>query len=159
MQKEQCYLLLISNYSDNGFISATNEITFYTQLVESIAKENSLVFIKPHPFSKKNHIEMICHSLKQNYQAQILPPEISKYPIEIFQNQFFHCEIIGFSSSIISLAYLFDSVKIHLFNKALIYEYFTEEYRENMIGVYEYYIKQIEKIKQWDMKSIFMNNE
>lgn len=148
------YLLLLSNFSDNNYISFENELEFYLETVRTCVPMNASIIIKPHPFSKKEAIGELKRKLEKYYQIYFLPSDLKKYPIEILRDIIEKSEIIGFSSSIVSLNYLHEKEVIFPINYHTIEFYFAENNILKVKTMFDTYRNILDKLKTWDHKSI-----
>lgn len=151
---EPRYLLLLTNFSDGNVMSIDAEAALYEEIIRSVASKNSSILVKPHPLSNNLLSEIVCKRLEADYLVLELPSKLNQYPIEFLNNLFLQCQIIAFSSAIVTLKYFYDRKIIYPMTEQLIEKYFPEASWLQVKDFHRTYCSQLKKLSTWDEKSL-----
>jgi len=152
--KKPVYILILSNFADCNFISVDREIDFFEYLVRSAAKKGSSIIIKSHPLSIKTNVHQLCKRLESDYYVFEFPSEFNYFQIEMLLPFIEKCQIIGFSSSLISISYLFNKRVIYPIDNKTIECFFLKEKWYILKDTHRIYSCQLDCLSKWDQESL-----
>jgi hypothetical protein len=120
-----CKLYLLSNLSNSTISSYDNEIGLYVEVIRNTAETDTTVIIKNHPRGSDILTKKLVDILSSTHQVVLIDDKsFNFYPIELWISLISRCEIYPvFSTSVISLYYLFSKNVIMPLNGDLIAKY------------------------------------
>ncbi|MBN1166539.1 MAG: hypothetical protein JXA44_05330, partial [Methanospirillaceae archaeon] len=153
-----CYILVLTNLSECGYMYPDLELNMYEEIICTNIPKGSTIFIKQHPFSLSPLGEKLLKTMN-DYRVQLFPEEFRKYPIELMQPVFNHCQVIAFSATILSITYLFGQKVINPMNNHLMKNYFPESTWYLIEDTQNFLTSTIRNLTYWDHKSIIWSRE
>mgnify|MGYP007068373973 CR=1 FL=1 len=135
------------------------EVAMYEMIVKEHVPSGSVLIIKPHPFSMTPLAERLSHRINKEYCVNILPVELRKYPFELMYDLFKYCQIIAFSTTILSLTYLYDKQVINPMNEKIMKEFFPTQSWDLIIDSQNLYKNALDNIPGWDRKGMLWCGE
>jgi hypothetical protein len=148
------FILVLNNFSDGGFMHFDAEVAMHTEIIRAYIPSGSTIFIKPHPFSMSPLAEGVINHTANSYNMQILPTEFKKYPLELMQPIFEHSQVIAFSTTILTLTYLYEKNVINPMNENLMKKYFPANTWNLIEDTQKLFTGSIHNLAKWDGKSI-----
>ena len=89
-----------------------------------------------------------------DYAVRIVPQEFKRYPLELMQPLFEQCEVISFSTVILSLRYLFEKEVINPINDDIMKKFFLSRTWYAIEDTQQWFTGSIHNLATWDGKSI-----
>lgn len=122
-------LFLPGNYAQAGWTSRRAEVAAYVERLRPSADNGSLLLVKPHPRSTRRDLAALRAVLGRHYASvQILEPPQSHMPIEVLIHSAAgnggQIQAVGFTTAVISLAYLYGIPCRVGFGEAVLTRYF-----------------------------------
>jgi hypothetical protein len=119
---ERPHVLVLSNFSDSKMMRFLDEIDLYAEVCDAHIPEGQRIFIKPHPGTSSNFIDILSSRLSA-WDVRLLPSPFRNYPLEFFPDILASCRVLSVSSSSVLLAHLFGTHVTHALTDALIMKY------------------------------------
>jgi hypothetical protein len=130
------------------------EIAMNLEIIRTHIPTRSTIFIKSHPSSKFPLAEGLANQIMNDYNVYIVPTEFKRNPLELMQPLFEKCQIISFSTVILSLRYLFEIEVINPVNEGLMKKFFTANTWYAIEDTQQWLTGSIDNLATWDGKSI-----
>lgn len=150
-----CYLYLFISPTESGCTSLSNEVAMYLETIRENSPRGTTIFIKLHPRKPVTFANYLLADLKDDYNTIIINQrKFKSIPVEFWIPLIMRCKIVSFSSSSLSLKYIYNKNVITGFSVDRIRKYFFK--KSWVIFEDDYYLwrEAVEALKTWDGKSI-----
>lgn len=124
-------LLVISNLSGSGLMSAESELTLYVDICKEHAEPGSAVLLKRHAGSSDSFVQKLQEALR-DFQVISLPEALQRKPLELFSNLLTYARVLSVSSSSALIAHLYGTHVVNVLTEERIRRYFFPEYVDYM---------------------------
>lgn len=152
--KGKGHILILTNFSDGGFIELDAEAEMFEQMVRTNIASGETIIIKAHPLSEARLDAELNRRLKNDYNVITFSRDFDRYPFELCKDLIEKCEVITISSVAISLKYLYGKNIVYGWDEGIIKRFFPQKYWRFIIESDAIYRKQLEALKTWDGKSV-----
>ena len=124
------------------------------EIIRTHVPRGSTIFIKSHPSSRFPLAEGVINHITNDYNVQIVPQEFKRYPLELMQPLFEQCQVITFSTVILSIRYLFERDVINPINEGIMKKFFPARTWYAIEDTQQWFTGSIHNLATWDGKSI-----
>ncbi|WP_461789345.1 hypothetical protein [Pedobacter sp.] len=146
---------LLSNLYNSGFSTIKNEVDLYEEVIFETAKPGQTIILKNHPRGSNIIMQSLKERLSKNFIVLLVDDERFKFlPIELWEKLFQRAIIYPiFSSSVISLRYLFATNVVMSLNDEKIFRYIFPNKVAESIHSEEMCHEASDALFNWDEKS------
>ena len=130
------------------------EIAMNIEIIHTNIPRGSTIFIKSHPSSRFPVAEGVTNQIINDYNVHIVPQEFKRYPLELMEILIEQCQVISFSTVILSIRYLFEKEVINPINEGLMKKFFPERTWYIIEDTRQWFSGAIHNLATWDGKSI-----
>ncbi len=148
------FILLLSCWSEAGYMQPDTEIAMNIEIIHTNIPRGSTIFIKSHPSSRFPVAEGVTNQIINDYNVHIVPQEFKRYPLELMEILIEQCQVISFSTVILSIRYLFEKEVINPINEGLMKKFFPERTWYIIEDTRQWFSGAIHNLATWDGKSI-----
>ncbi|NQX55244.1 hypothetical protein HQN86_16600 [Pedobacter panaciterrae] len=154
-ESQNCNLYLLSNFSNSGFSTQEDELNLYYEIVIATASKDKIIILKNHPRGSDDILKLLYKKLNENYKVKIIDNKrLSFYPIELWSSLIEKCYVFPiFSSSVISLKYLFSKKVVMPLDNLKIRKYIYSDKINETIQSEAMCREAIASLNEWDGKS------
>ena len=153
------FILILSCWSAGGFMDLEAEIAMNLEIVHAHIPKGSTIIIKPHPFSKSPLTQGVLNRIKNEYDVRVVPDEFKRYPLELIQPLCESCEIIAFSTIVLSLDFLFGKKVINPMNEELMKKFIDSRMRYSIEDSWQWLTGSVENLPAWNGKSLLWSGK
>lgn len=148
-------LYLLSNLANSGVITHKNELELYEEIIRETAEPGDTLILKNHPRGSNVMLTSLSERLSADYDVRIIDNHEFRFiPIELWHLLIERCNVFPvFSSSVISLKYLFLKRVIMPLDDYKINKYFYKDKIEHIIKVEDLCRVATAALDDWDGKS------
>jgi hypothetical protein len=150
----------LSNLNRSGLITKEKEIALYVEIINETAVKGSSIFLKAHPRDSAEVLDAIVDRLHANFKVIVIDDaRVSRIPIELWAGLIESCRVIPiFSSSAITLKYIYKKSVWLPLNEELVRKYFFKDKISYMLESNHWISKSIENLDIWDGSSLLFES-
>jgi len=151
----KCNVYLLSNFYNSGFCTFENEIRLYEQIILETALIGQRVILKNHPRASNKMLNQLKERLDKKFEVKLVTDNRYKsIPIELWGVIMDKCEVFPiYSTSSISLKYLFSKSVVLTLDIEKINKYFYPDKREVLCDGVNMMNIAIKTLEKWDFDS------
>jgi hypothetical protein len=150
-----CYLYLPNMFTEAGFTPLDKEVALYEEVIRQNSPVGSTLLIKLHPRTCSPVFDILQPILEPDYTVKIISQgQFKSIPIELWTPLIARCPIVAFSSSSLSLRYLYDKDVIVGLSEDLVDKYFYKEITGDIRDMLCFEREALLALKTWDGQSI-----
>ena len=151
----ECYLYLLVTPTESGSTSLKNEIKMYLETIRENSPRGATIFIKLHPRKSITFGDYILADLRNEYNIIVINQgKFKSIPIEFWGPLIARCKIISFSSSSLSLRYIYNKEVITGLSVDKVRKFYFKKMQSVFEDDYHLWNEAAEALNSWDGKSI-----
>ena len=151
----ECYLYLLVTPTESGSTSLKNEIKMYLETIRENSPRGATIFIKLHPRKSITFGDYILADLRNEYNIIVINQgKFKSIPIEFWVPLIARCKIISFSSSSLSLRYIYNKEVITGLSVDKVRKFYFKKMQSVFEDDYHLWNEAAEALNSWDGKSI-----
>lgn len=149
------HLYLLSNLAGSGLTTAGYEVDLYIDIIREYSRPGDTVFIKPHPRSSFEFLDLIRHQLTPAYRVVMIDNDrFVRLPIELWMGLLRQCRLVAmFSTSSINLKYLYGKDVVMPLDEARIVRYVNDSAKAYVRSSYRMMNEAMFNLDSWDGRS------
>ena len=150
------HLLLLSNLSGSGLMSAENEIALYVHIVTTNTGRGDTVFLKVHPRSSREVIDAVVARLSGAVRIKVIDdPGLARLPVELWSDLLDACSVIAvFSTAALNIKYVYDKDVALPLSDELVERYIFPHKIEYIKTANRMIEESIAALSNWDCRSV-----
>lgn len=149
-----CYLYLFVTATESGSTSLNNEVAMYIETIYENSPKGSTIFIKLHPRKNMSFGDHLLPVLMKDYNVIIINKgQFKSIPIEFWKPLIERCKIISFSSSSLSLKYIYGKDVVSGLSVEKIKKYIFKKYQKVVENDYYLVSEASDALETWDGSS------
>lgn len=148
-------LLMTENHAETGSIGLEQEIAMYADLLRSLTREGSVVYVKGHPGESLPRHERLAAALAGRCRIVSLVEPFRSLPVEFMPELVLRCDpCISLSYPSLSLKYLYGKDVLNPGDRPFVERWFEPRMWASYENAYHLYEEPRRALKAWDGHSV-----